>query len=263
MSAGWDDVNVGGQLKVGTGIVPAIKEGDQKINGSAFIEGPAVIGSPTHFPTAYATLNVAPLANSDPDSVPPFAPGSLCQGLSNPYALCVSDNAAVMGNLDVNFRIQSGRDIIAGGNIISNCGGHILAAKKNFDIPHPTKSGYRLRHTCPEGPSNDVYFRGRVTNKKEIILPGYWKNLVDWTTITVNLTPVGAHQNVIVKRIDEEKVYLQAHGGMPIDCFYHIFATRADGERLNPEYEGKTPADYPGNNDEYSVSGYHYDRREV
>ena len=32
MSAGWDDVNVGGQLKVGTGIVPAIKEGDQKIN---------------------------------------------------------------------------------------------------------------------------------------------------------------------------------------------------------------------------------------
>jgi hypothetical protein len=27
-------VSVWGQLKVGTGIVPAIKEGDQKINGS-------------------------------------------------------------------------------------------------------------------------------------------------------------------------------------------------------------------------------------
>ena len=27
------------------------------------------------------------------------------------------------------------------------------------------------------------------------------------------------------------------------------------------EYEGESPADYPGNNDEYSVSGYHYDKR--
>ena len=77
----------------------------------------------------------------------------------------------------------------------------------------------------------------------------------------MNLTPIGAHQNVIVKRVDEEKVYLQAQGGMPIHCYYHIYAERADGERLIPEYEGETPADYPGNNDEYSVSGYHYDKR--
>ena len=73
--ADFPDVNVGGQLKVGTGIVPAIKEGDTKINGSAFVEGPMVIGSPTEFPTAYATLMVGPLTNSDPDVVPPFVPG--------------------------------------------------------------------------------------------------------------------------------------------------------------------------------------------
>jgi hypothetical protein len=30
---------------------------------------------------------------------------------------------------------------------------------------------------------------------------------------------------------------------------------------LIPEYEGESPADYPGNNNEYSVSGYHYDVR--
>lgn len=259
MTAGWDDVNVGGQLKVGTGIVPAIKEGDTKINGSAFIEGPMVVGSPTHYPTPYATLMIAPLTNSDPDSNDPNIPGSLCTGVNNPYSLCVSGNAAIFDKLDVADQISSGGDIVAQGEVKSRCGGHILSAKKNFDIPHPTKPGYRLRHTCPEGPSNDVYYRGRVTNKSEIILPGYWKKLVDWTTITVNLTPVGAHQNVIVKRMDEEKIYLQAYGGMPIDCFFHIFATRADGERLIPEYEGETPADYPGNNDEYSVSGYHYD----
>ena len=49
---------------------------------------------------------------------------------------------------------------------------------------------------------------------------------------------------------------------MPIDCFYHIFAERKDGEKLIPEYQGETPSDYPGNNKEYSVSGYHYDVKE-
>jgi len=259
----FDDVNVGGQLKIGTGIVPAIKEGDTKINGSAFAEGPVVIGAPTLFPFAYGTLNVGPLTNADPDVTPPFVPGALCSGVNNPYSLAVSGPSAFMGPLDTAMNIGCGMNVLAQGHIISNCGGHVLAAKKNFDIPHPTREGYRLRHTCPEGPSNDVYFRGKVLNRKEIILPTYWKGLVDWTTITVNLTPIGAHQNIIVKRIDEDKVYLQSSGGMPIHCFYHIFAERSDGERLIPEYEGESPADYPGNNDEYSVSGYHYDKREV
>ena len=264
MSFVQDDVQVCGQLKVGTGIVPAIKEGDQKINGSAFVEGPMVVGSPLQFPTAYATVMIGPLANSDPDSVPPFVPGALCVGgVHNPYSLSVSGSAAFLGPVDTNDHLQVGLSLFAQGEVISNCGGHILSAKKNFDIPHPTKEGWRLRHTCPEGPSNDVYVRGKVLNRTEIELPKYWKKLVDFTTITVSLTPIGAHQDVIVKRIDEEKVYLQSRSGIPIHCFYHIFGTRADGERLIPEYEGESPADYPGNNDEYSVSGYHYDKKEV
>ena len=36
--ADFPDVTTGGQLRVGTGIVPAIKEGNQKINGSMFAE---------------------------------------------------------------------------------------------------------------------------------------------------------------------------------------------------------------------------------
>ena len=263
MSYTFDDLDVGGQLRIGTGLCPSLGEGDKKIDGSAFIEGPMVVGAAGHFPTPYATLMVGPNLNVDPDNAITSIPGTLCQGLSPPYSLAVSSNAAVMGNLDVNFRIQAGGLIVAGMDVVSKCGRHWLSAKKDFDIKHPTKEGWRLRHTCPEGPSNDVYVRGRVTNKNEIILPTYWKELVDWTTITVNLTPIGAHQNVIVKRIDEKKVYLQAHGGMPINCFYHIYGTRSDGERLIPEYEGESPADYPGNNDEYSVSGYHYDKREV
>jgi len=257
------DLTIGGQLKVGAGVVPAIGEGNKKINGSMFSEGPAVFGDPLEFPVAYATVMIGPLMNADPDVVPPVVPGSLCPIIpavtSNPYALAVSGNAAVFENLNVNGTIGAGKDIIAQGEVISRCGGHYLSAKKNFDIPHPTKEGWRLRHTCPEGPSNDVYYRGKVINKTEIQLPAYWENLVDPTTITVNLTPIGAHQNVIVKRIADNKIYLQSNGGIPINCFFHIFATRADGERLIPEYEGTSPEDYPGDNSQYSISGYHYD----
>ena len=94
-------------------------------------------------------------------------------------------------------------------------------------------------------------------------MPSYWKGLVDENSITVTLTPIGSHQDVIVKRWDEERVYLQSRGNMPIDCFYQIFAERKDGEALIAEYPGESPADYPGNNDEYSISGYHYDKKKI
>ena len=251
MSFNLDDTNVGGQLKCGTGIFPAIGEGVTRINGSAGIEGPMVVGSPTHFPTPFAGTNIGPLTNSDGAFC--FAPGSLPLGLSNPYSLMVSPNCGVLGNLDVNFRLQVGGPIF--GLSVADYRGNVLAAKKDFDIPHPSKENWRLRHVAPEAPTADVYVRGRVTNKTEIILPLYWKDLVDWTTITVNLTPIGAHQNIIVKRIDEEKVYLQAHGGMPINCFYHIYGERQDCERNIAEYEGTSPEDYPGDNSEYLQSG--------
>ena len=166
----------------------------------------------------------------------------------------------VHGNAQIdNFTVN--QNLTVSGTINGTTTGNKTTAA--FDIPHPTKEGWRLRHTCPEGPSNDVYFRGRISNKDKIYLPKYWEELVDPTTITVNLTPIGAHQNVIVKRIGENVIHLQANGGLPINCFFHVFATRADGERLIPEYEGESPADYPGNNEEYSISGYHYDTKET
>tara|TARA_R110002020_G_scaffold100290_2_gene237234 strand:+ start:4874 stop:5671 length:798 start_codon:yes stop_codon:yes gene_type:complete len=260
-----DEVVTGGQLRVGVGIVPAIGEGAVKVNGGSYIEGPAVFGGAIEFPTPYATVCIGAYANSDDSPISSLAgitPGLLLPGGNHtPYSLAVSGPSALLGVVDTKEDVFVGGKLISQGDVMSNNGGHVLAAKKNFDIPHPTKPGYRLRHTCPEGPSNDVYIRGKVRNMNEILLPTYWKGLVDWTTITVNLTPIGAHQNVIVKRVDEDKVYLQSNGGIPINCYYHIYGERSDGERLIPEYEGESPSDYPGNNDEYSVSGYHYDKR--
>ena len=40
----FDDVVIGGQLKVGVGVCPPINEGDKRINGSMLCEGPVVLG---------------------------------------------------------------------------------------------------------------------------------------------------------------------------------------------------------------------------
>ena len=239
---------------------PIVDNGGKPITGAAYLQGPVQIGKDGDFPSRWATLMVGSLENNQSED--PAIPGSLCTGLNNPYSLGVIGDAAILDNLDVSVSIAAGKDIVAQGEVMSRCGGHILSAKKNFDIKHPTKEGWRLRHTCPEGPSNDVYIRGRLTGKTEIELPEYWKGLVNERSLSITLTAIGAHQDIIIKRWDDEKVYLQSKGNMPIDCFYHIFAERKDGERLIVEYPGETPADYPGNNDEYSVSGYHYDTKE-
>ena len=47
MAWGMDDCIVGGQIRIGTGLCPPIKEGDFKINGSGSAEGPFVFGDGT------------------------------------------------------------------------------------------------------------------------------------------------------------------------------------------------------------------------
>ena len=113
-------------------------------------------------------------------------------------------------------------------------------------MQHPTKGeGNRLRDACIEGPEVGVYFRGRLRRGKEIFLPNYWKGLVHIQSITVQLQPIGAHQDIIIKRWDDEKIYLQSNGGMPIDCFYHVYAERKDCNPLVVEYQGDGWEDYP------------------
>jgi hypothetical protein len=175
----------------------------------------------------------------------------------------ISGDFDLIGSMSATGTIDSNTSMTAPtfyGNLIGNVTG-TASGNKAFDIPHPTKEGWRLRHVCLEGPTADVYVRGRITNKNRIELPEYWLGLVDPRSITVSLTPIGAHQDVVIKRISENAVHLQSKGGMPIDCFYHIYGERRDSDKLIHEYQGKTPADYPGNNDQYSIAGYHYDTR--
>jgi hypothetical protein len=262
MSFQFDDLSVSHQLVVGSGfpVVP-FRVGVGKVRGAASIEGPAVIGSPSLWPIETATLMVGPDTNRD--TVPPILPGALiaCGAWNHsPYSVHVVGDAVVNNFLDVAIDVNAGGFLRAGlgvqsqGDVFAFCGKHRLSNKKNFDIPHPTKEGWRLRHTCLEGPSNDVYIRGKIKNTNEIILPEYWSNFVDPESITVNITPIGAHQDIMVKTVTIKKIVLQSKSVIPINCFYHIFATRCDGDTLIPEYEGLSPVDYPGNNSEYTIN---------
>ena len=133
---------------------------------------------------------------------------------------------------------------------------------KGFDIKHPNKEGQRLRHICLEGPEAGVYIRGRLTETNVIDLPDYWRGLIDPESITVSLTQIGSSQDLIVERIEwGKRVYVRSGNASAIDCYYTIQASRIDGEPLIVEYEGETPAEYPGGSRQFSISGYDYDAR--
>ena len=133
---------------------------------------------------------------------------------------------------------------------------------KGFDIKHPNKKGHRLRHVCIEGPEAGVYVRGRLSKGNKIELPDYWKGLVDTESITVSLTSIGVgNQDLFVEKIEWGKTVIVKSGtGSNVDCYYVINAARIDGEPLIVEYEGDTPAQYPGNSEQFSISGYDYGR---
>ena len=250
---------------------------DKSPTGTAILNGPVYVGKPTASPGYEGALNVA--SNGAPqqsiDRQPTYE--------SN-LAIKADGNVKVQGDgktadaLDVTGNtLTTGDAVITGdatiqGTTFADVQGTInVQGWKGFDIKHPTKEGYRLRYICLEGPEGGVYHRGRLTGTNVINLPEYWKDLVDTDSITVQLQPIGRQQNLVIQEIDEDFIVIVEDSTntdlitdlSTIDCFYHIYGTRKDGEVLIPEYEGETPADYPGNNNQYSIAGYHYDKRTI
>ncbi len=129
-----------------------------------------------------------------------------------------------------------------------------LATKKPFDIKHPTKEGWRLRHVCVEGPTADVYVRGVMESCDTIELPDYWTGLVDSETITISLTAVGEYQELFAKLSEcGTKVKVSNALGEVKKYSYLIFGERKDVERNIAEYEGESVTDYPGDNAQYGL----------
>ena len=244
----FDEVWVNnGQLVVGDkNINPpdALGKGAGRVRHSAYIEGPLQVGNSDDFSVAEGTVMIGKDGNA---------------GAIN--ALFVKGDVTIVGDTKQTGNTDQIGTIKASGSITaSNFVGSVSTATgkssgaKAFDIEHPSKDGHRLRHICIEGPESAVYYRGRLKNQKKIVLPKYWKDLVDIDSITVQLQSIGVHQDIIVKRWDDENIFLQSQGALPINCFFHVFAERKDIEKLIPEYEGSSINDYPGDNSVYSIN---------
>ena len=261
MAFAFDEIFAyGGQLIVAAKkrVPKALGMGEEKIDHSAYIEGNTQIGKVDAFSNASATLmvgregtkgtslsvNVKGCQQIDGDSG--AADGLKVTKGSSRAATFIGgspDAVIIQGDLYVSGSTDTGNK----GRLASRFSS-ADARPKPFDIKHPSKEGYRLRYACIEGPEVGVYCRGRVRGEKIIKLPDYWKDLVDIESISVQLQPIGAHQDVIIKRWDDQFIYLQAQGGMPVNCFYHVYAARKDVNPLYVEYEGESWKDYPDPN---------------
>ncbi len=252
MAFAFDELFVyGGQIIASAKkIVPkALGVGNEKIDHSAYIQGNTQIGKPDAFSSATATLMVG---REDTGGTPMSVNVKGCQQIDGDSGM--ANGLLVSGGSSVNSLYVVG-DLFVSGSIDGGNKGRLASRfasadskPKPFDIKHPSKEGWRLRYACIEGPEVGVYHRGRVRGEKIIKLPDYWKDLVDVESISVQLQPIGAHQDVIVKRWDEEFIYLQAQGGMPVNCFYHVYAARKDVNPLYVEYQGDSWRDYPDPN---------------
>lgn len=246
------------------GLIPSsILDIPKLFPGSATINGPVCFG---------AAVNDVPLANSifgpgyEPGyqislasigithiygSLNTFAVTNIA-GLTNIFGSTIKNALSLKNGVDIKNALNLGNGeavfngrIVANGGIFSPSGvifgvkgvfAKLVAPGKNFEIPHPSKPGYRLVHGCIEGPEYGVYYRGHLTNDNKITLPDYWDNLVDIETITVHLTPHKFHQELYVKSIEWGKIiHIVNNSGGPIDCDYVVYAERKDIEKLKVE----------------------------
>ena len=240
-----------GQLIVSAPLITptALGVGLGKVKHSVYLQGPVQHGKAGAFGSATATTMIGrddtvgtPMCLNTRGNVRIEGDGGTANGLwvtggSSVDALYVQGDAFFSGAVDCGNKGKLASRFAAAD-----------ASPKPFDLKHPSKEGWRLRYACIEGPEVGVYFRGRLRNQTQIALPYYWKDLVNTQSISVQIQPIRAHQDIIVKRWDDEFIYLQANGGLPIDCFYHVYAERKDINPLHVEYEGETWKDYPDPN---------------
>ena len=237
--------------KITAGQIPYKKPGILTCSGISIFGNLADVGG-------LATVTIGP---PDSDSSFPFT-----------NSLHIAGNSRFIGDITHNGNLFTSNLKNCTGQSCSWSGSSInVQGWKGFDIKHPTKENHRLRYVCLEGPEGGVYHRGRLKESNVIHLPDYWKDLVHEDSITVQLQPIGSNQNLVIQEFNNEFIVIAEDSTntdlitdlSTIDCFYHVYGERKDGERLIPEYKGNSPEDYPGKNDQYSIAGYHYDRRKT
>ena len=269
-------LTIGSQSAAGITNVQKLPYESSAFGGLSILNGPVQIGVAPLSPVPKGVLDVGP-------TVPTSGPVALAAiNVTHPVkgiqitstAIGLQINAAGLNRITAPENYFIGNVNISGGTLrnspLLSCTGSSCSFSgstinrqgwKGFDIQHPNKKGHRLRHVCVEGPEAAVYVRGMLKNSNIIELPEYWKGLIDPESISITLTPIGSYQELYIKNIEwGQKVTVMNSTSGSIHCFYSIWASRIDGEPLVVEYEGEDPSSYPGNSEQFSISGYDYGR---
>jgi len=158
-------------------------------------------------------------------------------------SLYVKGDSAFIGDIAVNGSQTITKNLTISGTMragFATWSSSIVATSKLFDIEHPSKGkGHRLAHASLEGPEIGVYYRGVLEDSQVIDLPNYWKDLVDSSTITVHLTPIGTYQ-YLHYTLSENKIIVRNFSNASIHCSYIVYGERKDVERLTVEYQSDT-----------------------
>jgi hypothetical protein len=156
-----------------------------------------------------ATSSVAPANTLTGTTLASNVVGSSLTSVGTLTGLTVNGNTRITGSLDVT--------------------GAFTAQTKSFKIRHQTQPNKSLVYGVLESHEHGVYTRGKLTNNNTIALPEEWSWLVDEDSITVQLTPIGNHQNLYVKQITDTHIIIGNNSMFSnINCFYIIHATRKD-----------------------------------
>ena len=225
---------------------------DSDYGGLAVINGPVQIG-------------YAPLANP-PKGVLHVGPSVVTSGPASTQSAFIEGDVRIEGdgktlhalyvkNGGTTDTVHIDGDLYVSGSIDGDNKGRLKdrfdeadLKGKTFDMTHPTKGeGWRLSHACIEGPEIGVYYRGRLKGGlNKIQLPDYWKGLVHSDSISVQLQPIGAYQELFVEKIEwGTTIIVKNNLGGIIDCYYHVYGERKDLNPLHVEYEGNSWKDYP------------------
>ena len=228
---------------------------DKSPTGTAVLNGPVYVGKTGASPNYEAVLNITSnSAQQLPGDQQPACSASLAMksdgnvvitgDSKTSKALKVNGDTKTIGDAHVTGNVSTGGDLSVGGH--ASWSSSIVATTKLFDIEHPSKDNYRLRHACLEGSEHAVYYRGRLKESNVINLPDYWKDLVHEDSITVQLQPIGQTQNLVIQEFNNEFIVIAEDSTntdlitdlSTIDCFYHVYGERKDVDKLEVEYEG-------------------------
>ena len=234
---------------------------DQSPTGTLVANGPVVLGNVKQFGNDYSgVLNVS---SDSCEQIPFDQQPKLDVKLAGKF----DGNVKIEGDKKTEFALEvSGGSNqvlkVHGDAIFTAISPQLLSSRfkdkadqlpaKPFDIKHPIKDGYRLRHVSLEGPESGVYYRGRLKGSNIIELPSYWRGLVHEDSITVQLQPIGKNQSLVIESFSNEFITIEIGanqdfltGEILIDCFYHVYGERKDVNPLLVEYEGD---EYPDPN---------------